>query len=43
VQLPESGIRVRERDAGLNGSAVVRAQKNNTAVLLLLRQQICEQ
>src|SRR5216683_7136409 len=43
VQLPEIGIRPRKRNASLNGPAVLRAQKNDAAVLLLLRQLIGEQ
>jgi len=43
VQLPEIGIRSRKRDAGLNSSAVLRAQKNDAAVLLSLCQLIGEQ
>jgi hypothetical protein len=43
VQLPESGIRMRKRDAGLHGSAVARSQENDAAILLLLREQVSEQ
>jgi len=41
--MPESRIRLRERDAGLNGSAAPRAQKNDAAILLFLRQPVSEQ
>ena len=43
LHLPEIGIRPWKRDACLDGSAVLRAQKNDAAVLLLLCQLIGEQ
>src|SRR5580692_6291371 len=43
MHLPKIWIRLRKRHARLDGSAIPRAQKNDAAILLLLRQLVGEQ
>jgi hypothetical protein len=43
MQLPEFGVRLRKGHACFNRSAVLRAQKNDAAILVLLRELIGEQ